>query len=498
MGEVAMSDDNDPYDDELAAKAEAHIDDYIDRTPRPEDFVFDLPSEKFIDVKSGAMVAAATVNGVIPREFWRSFEDDEGEIVFVKPTIDIMNPEFGRLVYGRTWWPGMPQIIARYMCSDGELREAPNMKVFNEYLPPITVDADWEGDAGPYINHIEQLFPNEVERQMLLDRLAFKVQFPDRKLNGLCVIHGPQGSGKDTLFVPFQHWLGNSLMKTVKGSKAGGRFNAWVRSLLVVINETSSREQSSVELYEALKDVTVAPPLFIPVERKGIDEYEVANRVALFTTTNHPFSLHIEDDDRRLTMLHAARKAEEWPDGYFERFYAWMNGGGWKQAIFWLSRRDLHKFNPSAKAPTTESKEALRELVSNVRRTPLDDYLENYFEAQGAPDIFITSEFRAFIAEVAFDDAQMIDKLVFGKSFPHKMREHGYYGIGQVKVDNERFSGVYVTDKVIVKNQAAFAKSWLSRNRCGNMTVPADLSKWKKRAAPVLTANTRTENDEPF
>jgi hypothetical protein len=59
------------------------------------------------------------------------------------------------------------------------------------------------GDAAPWLAHVERMMPDPVEREHVLDVMAYKLQHPNQKINHAVLHIGFPGSGKDTMWQPF-------------------------------------------------------------------------------------------------------------------------------------------------------------------------------------------------------------------------------------------------------------------------------------------------------
>ena len=66
-----------------------------------------------------------------------------------------------RSVEQMTWWPGEPKLIKDKLISNGAMVKKTGFNIFNLYLPPSIPEGD-PLKAGPWISHIEQLYPEDV------------------------------------------------------------------------------------------------------------------------------------------------------------------------------------------------------------------------------------------------------------------------------------------------------------------------------------------------
>lgn len=437
-----------------------------------EDYRFDLSNDKFIYVPAGASLKPSSVDDMIPSDLWRveMVPRANGELreVRVPPHKDISKIERGLVIDGRTWWPGKPQFIKGWSTIDGNIVRRVGGVLYNSYIPPTPPSEYARINVIPFLRHLVMLLPDKSERRMLLDRMSHVVQNTGVKINGICVLGGGQGVGKDSAFVPLARWLGPSRMRVVSGNKAGAKWNGWVQSIVTIINETSSSKQSAVSLYEALKGVSASPPEFIPVELKRVNEFEIHNCVSIFTSTNHMMDLFAEGDDRRLLLLTCLPK-KEWMgragklwsdkqrDAYFDQLHAWFaKDENWQGVIAYLRDRDISGFNAKAPPVRTEGFNQLQRSIEQRKMTPLrliiEGYKEHCEEQRMVSDVIVVDDMFAWaktdMTQTLEMDPNDISKLKNSSDFVYRMRDSGFEvlgGNGRLKLTVEGTQQVYRT-----------------------------------------------------
>jgi hypothetical protein len=220
------------------------------------------------------------------------------------------------------------------------------------------------GDATLWLRHVERMIPNPMEREHVLNVLAYKRQHPNRKINHAILHGGLPGSGKDTLYAPFLWSIGGSTLANVATSRAEEVAGAWGYSLeseVIVLNELRQGANTDRRALEnALKPVIAAPPDNLLVNKKQQHPYYVANRILVLAFSNERAAITIPATDRRWFVVWS--DAGPLPPHEAERLWAWYYDGGMAHVAAWLDARDVSAFNPGAAPPVTEAKLAMVDL----------------------------------------------------------------------------------------------------------------------------------------
>lgn len=219
------------------------------------------------------------------------------------------------------------------------------------------------GDVGPWLEHCERMIPDADERQHCLDWMAFKVQNPGVKINHGILHGGRQGSGKDTLWMPFLHAIGGATgqnVKTVTTEEIQSAFNYYVLSEVLVLNEL--REPALADrraLENKLKPLLAAPPETFSVNEKGRHPYPAVNRLSVLGFSNERVSLSLSADDRRWMVLWS--EAGILPQQEARALWQWYQAGGLDCVAYWLRQRDVSNFSPGDRPPVTDAKTVMME-----------------------------------------------------------------------------------------------------------------------------------------
>ena len=217
------------------------------------------------------------------------------------------------------------------------------------------------GDAGVWLEHARRLIPDAADRERVLDRLAWALQNPGRKINSALVLIGGQGTGKDSFLSPFWAAIGEHNHSVVRGTKLGGQFNGYMETAWLLISEMPPAHKRDV--YEDLKGDLTTPPDVIRINRKGVEEYDIPNVLNVAVTTNHAGAIALAEDDRRFDVVGTVMAVEgtEAEIGiYYTALHRWYSHDGGREIVAgYLMGRDVAAFNPNARPVATVAKNTM-------------------------------------------------------------------------------------------------------------------------------------------
>jgi len=191
----------------------------------------------------------------------------------------------------------------------------------------------------------------------VLDYMAWCVQNPEKKPNFAMVIKGKQGTGKSFIGQVLERIFGPHNTGRPMNASIQSQFNGWARNVkLVVIEELMVKGR--VDLMNHLKPMITDP--LIEINEKYQPAQKITNNCVIVAFTNHDDALPVEDDDRRYMII----ISEAFPRGaaYYDRLFTWAEKDNGDAIIWdWLLKRDIGKFNGKGRAPTSASKDEMRE-----------------------------------------------------------------------------------------------------------------------------------------
>ncbi len=221
------------------------------------------------------------------------------------------------------------------------------------------------GDAGPFLRHMETLFPVERDRMILISYMASLVQNPGKKFQWWPVIQGAKGNGKTLLLNVLTFCVGEQyshLPNTSKMTRNGISFNGWLKGKLFLgMDEVYSSQRR--DFLEEFKPYVTNRRL--PIESKGVDEYTGDNRANGMMLTNHKDGVPVDKDERRYAVFFTKQQTAEdcFADGltpdHFQRLWSWLDAEGFAIVNDYLrSFVPMVEFDPAgraSRAPRTSS-----------------------------------------------------------------------------------------------------------------------------------------------
>lgn len=363
-------------------------------TPLPpgvklEDFYAYMPMHSYIYKLTGEMWPAVSINSRLPK-----CSDEDGKEMAPNAWLDRHRP-----VEQMSWAPGQPKLIEGRIVADGGWIEHEGVRCFNLYRPPAARVRGDASKAGPWIDHVSKVYPEDGDH--IIKWLAHRVQRPHEKINHAVVLGGAPGIGKDTIFEPIKHAVGPWNFAEVSPSQMMGRFNAYLKSIILRVSEARDLgEVSRYQFYEHSKTISAAPPDVHRVDEKHLREHSVFNVCGVCITTNYGDGLYLPRDDRRHYVAWSPLMQDDFEEGYWDKLWGWYRNGGIEHVAAYLAELDLSTFNP--KAPP-EKTEAFWKMC-NANLPSEEGELADAIDGMGAtkPDAFTLDRLaRAATAELA-------------------------------------------------------------------------------------------------
>lgn len=234
-------------------------------------------------------------------------------------------------------------------------------------LPARASDAD----VAVWLDHVAFVVPDERERGIVLDWLAWILRHPGEKPNWALMIGSTfEGLGKDLMLEPVRLALGADNVREIG---PGDLMSNWTwflsRTRLLIIEEMHLSERK--DTMNRLKPLIASPPYTLPVNVKHQPQYEVPNLVASIFFTNNSNALALSVADRRFFV--AWNESPPRDPEYYISLVAWYESGGVAKAARWLLQRDLTDFQPKGKAPPSSAKEDMRKASRSAWEAVVED-----------------------------------------------------------------------------------------------------------------------------
>ena len=183
-------------------------------------------------------------------------------------------------------------------------------------------------------------------------------------------MHGPQGTGKSTVFQTLAKIYGDySTVLNQRGLE--DKFNAdWSDSKLFILAEEVVTRAEMWHIKNELKELVTGE--WIRVNPKNIAAYRQRNQVNIVYLSNENQPLPLDNDDRRHMVVYTPPAL---PEDYFDELYVEIDAGGVAAFYQYLLDFDCAGFHPKKKPPMTEAKQALMQLASPSEIRFVSDWL---------------------------------------------------------------------------------------------------------------------------
>lgn len=185
-----------------------------------------------------------------------------------------------------------------------------------------------EGDASPFLRHVEKLVPNPGDRAVLLAYMAAIVQHQGIKFQWAIVLQGCEGNGKTLLSYCVEAAVGRRYSYWPKASRLTKQFNAWMVGKVFASVEDVKVGENQQDILEELKPLITGT--MQEVEMKGIDAESANLCFNLLFNCNDKAAIRSSRDARRWCVIYTAQQqaADLARDGmtgdYMPRLYDWL------------------------------------------------------------------------------------------------------------------------------------------------------------------------------
>ena len=240
--------------------------------------------------------------------------------------------------------------------------------------PPYAASA---GDIQPWLDHCATLVPDDAEREHIFNVMAVKIQQPRTKINHAILHGGDEGCGKDTMWAPMLWAVCGADMKNrglIDNESLGTAWGYHLESEVLILNELREPEaRERRALANKLKPLIAAPPLTLPINRKGMHPYDMVNRLFVLAFTNDQVPISLPSQDRRWCCVWSRSGRMDKDEA--TALWRWYEAGGFARIARWLTDRDVSAFNPAAPPPVTDWKISMVEQGMSVAESFLVDMI---------------------------------------------------------------------------------------------------------------------------
>ena len=333
----------------------------VERVERPEwcdGWVFVRRFSQFFNTETGEVLSRQAFD----LGYGKYMISDDGTHSGMQPSAVALDMFGMQQVSDYTYLPGDDRIV--------QIGRLTFVNKFNQNSMP-TSRAPSTGEDFKAINvmkrHFDMLIPEKVERELLLDWIAYCVQFPREKITWTPVLYSAEGAGKSWMAGLLGCLLGHDNVRSIAGENLKEDKTSWAEGRkVVVVEEVRLHGNSRYDVLDKMKPYVANET--VPVRRMHTDLYEIINVTNYLMFTNYEDALPLNRGDRRYFVircsLQTAVQIERFvaanPNYFTELFDATTYSGD--VLLHWFeTRRIADSFQPKGRAPHTVAKDLMRE-----------------------------------------------------------------------------------------------------------------------------------------
>jgi hypothetical protein len=264
---------------------------------------------------------------------------------------------------------------------DAITKNATGDNVLNLWLPPKIIYSKRhvsKEDVTLFLEFMERLFPDEVERSFFIWWLAHVIRRPEQRIIATPLLRSDTRTGKGFLIEAIlQEILGEYSVGVCGPADVFGQFNDIVSGKIVLLID-EAQSIKSVAMQE-LKRMTGNSNLTLRL--KGLGTKNVENHLNIILASNFEKPLGLESNDERFwipTFIRHKISKDETNVFINERLKPWLMKDGLQQVRDYLETINLTDYKPTANAPMTISKKELLNIRSVTWETVLDEAIDQY------------------------------------------------------------------------------------------------------------------------
>ncbi len=231
-----------------------------------------------------------------------------------------------------------------------------------------------------YLCNLEE--NSEELYQWLLCWMAYPLQNPGAKMSSAVIMHGPQGTGKSTVFQTLARIYGDyATVLNLRGLE--DKFNAdWVDAKLFILAEEVVTRVEMWHIKNELKELVTGD--WVRVNGKFAGAYCQRNHINFAFLSNEGQPLPLENDDRRHCVIWTPPELDQ---EFYDSVRAEIDNGGVAAFYDFLMRVDCSNFHAKKRPPETQAKRNLIDLSRPSEERFLIDWIAGdicFSEERGA------------------------------------------------------------------------------------------------------------------
>lgn len=211
---------------------------------------------------------------------------------------------------------------------------------------------------------------------------AYPLQHPGAKMRTSIILHGPEGSGKNTIFDAVRRIYGK-YGTSITQVQLESQWTDWISAKLFVVGNEVLHRQEQITQKGRLKNLITEPT--VPVDRKFLPGRIEPNFANMGFLSNELVPLNLDFKDRRFLVIWTPPPH---PDGraFYEGLSETEMPLSTVQALYqYLLDVDLGDFGPHSKPPMTSAKQELIEASMPSHERFLRAWIEGHLEVPFRP-----------------------------------------------------------------------------------------------------------------
>lgn len=307
---------------------------------------------------------------------WRDFDKDGKE----KDFLDTWLKDKNRIDYNRMTFH--PYSLDKYNTT--HIKEFNTFQGFRSKDLKRKID---DAEVKQFTDHLYKCFGweggliGDKVVKMLITHISHIIKKPHKKIEGILVLRGYEGTGKDTLKELLIRMIGKDYVYECDGMSdiiTKGNWNDHlVDKLVVVMNEVKSED--GIKNIEGLKHKTTTKDL--NVKERFMKNITIKDLNNMIINSNNNCPIIISPTDRRYCLLITNEDMAK-DDVYWKKFYKYLNDVEQMNILYsWLLQQDVEDYNFETDRVITD---AYRKLATKNISEPylvLYKYLKDHIES---------------------------------------------------------------------------------------------------------------------
>ena len=214
----------------------------------------------------------------------------------------------------------------------------------------------------------------------LIRWIAYPLQHPGAKLPSAVIMHGPQGTGKSTIFQVLARIYGQ--YATVLNQRGlEDKFNAdWVDSKLYLLAEEVVTRQEMWHIKNELKELVTGE--WVRVNGKHVGAFRQRNHINIVFLSNEGQPLPLDNDDRRHLVVWTPPQLHE---GYYDAVQDEIAAGGVEALYQHLMQLPMDGWLPHRRPPMTDAKRQLISVSKSSELRFVDEWIDGDLDLPVGP-----------------------------------------------------------------------------------------------------------------